>query len=85
VQDATDILVQDDLSSESATLAFDADAYATGRGIRIAINGGSYSSLTNLSDAPTDYGSFVANVVSVGNIDLTPGDYADIQFRVVVQ
>ena len=85
VQDATGILVQDDLSAEIANIAFDADAYASARGIRIAINGGAYTNLTNLSDSPTDYGSFVANVVSVGNIDLTPGDYADIQFRVVVQ
>jgi uncharacterized repeat protein (TIGR01451 family) len=85
VQDATDILVQDDLSAEIAKIAFDADAYASGYGIRIAINGGGYTNLTNASDAPTDYGSFVANVVSVGSIDLTPGDYADIQFRVVVQ
>ena len=85
VQDATNILVQDDLSAESATIAFDADAYASGRGIRIAINNGPYSNLTNLSDAPTDNGSIVANVVSVGGIDLTPGDFADIQFRVVIQ
>lgn len=85
VQDATDILVQDDLSAESTKIAFEADAYASGYGIRIAVNGGAYTNLTNASDAPADNGSFVANVVSVGGIDLTPGDFAEIQFRVVVQ
>jgi hypothetical protein len=87
VQNATGILVQDDISAEIAKIAFVADAYgqAPDRGIRIALNGGSYTNLTNASDSPTDEGSFVANVVSVGSIDLTPGDYADIQFRVVVQ
>jgi hypothetical protein len=85
VQTATDVLVQDDLSAEISDIAFDTDAYASGYGIRMAINGGSYTNLTNASDSPTDNGSFASNVISVGNIDLTPGDYADIQFRVVIQ
>jgi hypothetical protein len=85
VQDATGILVQDDISAEIAKIAFDANAYGSGYGIRISLNGGAYTNLTNDPDSPTDEGSFVANVVSVGGIDLTPGDYAEIQFRVVVQ
>jgi hypothetical protein len=85
VQDATNILVQDDISAEIAKIAFDTNAYASGYGIRMALNGGAYTNLTNASDSPTDEGSFVANVVSVGGIDLTPGDYVDIQFRVVIQ
>jgi hypothetical protein len=85
VQDAINILVQDDLSAEIANIAFENDAYASGYGIRMALNGGAYTNLTNASDSPTDEGSFVSNVVSVGGIDLTPGDYTDIQFRVVIQ
>jgi hypothetical protein len=84
-ENATGILVQDDISAEIAKIAFVADAYDPGRGIRIDINGGGYTNLTNASDSPTDEGSFVANVVSVGSIDLTPGDFAEIQFRVVIQ
>jgi hypothetical protein len=84
-QDATAILVQDDISAEIAKIAFDENAYDTGQGIRIDINGGGYTNLTNLPNSPTDEGSFVANVVSVGGIDLAPGEFADIQFRVVVQ
>jgi hypothetical protein len=84
-ENATGILVQDDISAEIAKIAFVADAYDPGRGIRIDINGGGYTNLTNASDSPTDEGSFVANVVSVGSIDLTPGQFAEIQFCVVVQ
>jgi hypothetical protein len=84
-QDATAILVQDDISAEIAKIAFDENVYDTGQGIRIDINGGGYTNLTNLPNSPTDEGSFVANVVSVGGIDLAPGEFADIQFRVVIQ
>lgn len=85
VVDATGILVRDDLSAEIANIAFDTDAYGSGRGIQYAVNDGGYTALTNTDDAPTDHGSFVSNIVSVGNISLSPGDHADIQFRVVIQ
>lgn len=85
VVDATGILVRDDLSAEIANIAFDTDAYGSGRGIQYAVNDGGYTALTNAADAPTDHGSFVSNIVSVGSINLSPGDHADIQFRVVIQ
>lgn len=83
IQDATNILVRDDLSAEIANIAFDTDAYGSGRGIQVSINGGGYTTLTNASDG--DDGSFASNIVSVGSIDLQPGESADIQFRVVIQ
>ena len=48
-------------------------------------NDGGYTVLTNIPNEPADYGSSTSNIVSVGNINLSPGDHADIQFRVVIQ
>ncbi len=86
---ATNITVTNELSSESATLGFDANGYATGKGIQVTapnINGGAALNLTNTADTDQgDYGVTTANTVTVGGITLNAGEQATIKFQVIIQ
>ncbi len=86
---ATDVTLTDDLSGETATVGFVADAYAAGKGIQLTapnVNGGAPLALTNAADAdPGDYGVTSPNTVTVGGIVLSAGEQATIKFRVVIQ
>jgi len=86
---ATDVTLTDDLSGETATVGFVADAYAAGKGIQLTapnINGGATLALTNAADSdPGDYGVTSPNTVTVGGIALSAGEQATIKFRVVIQ
>ncbi len=86
---ATDVTLTDDLSGESATISFLADAYGSGRGIRVVvpnINGGTVTDLTNVADSDQgDYGGTTANAVTVGGMVLNAGEQATIRFRVEIQ
>lgn len=83
---ATALQVTDDLSPESANIAFVTDAYGAATGIRVTapnINGGAATGLTNALDG--DQGTFAANVVSVNGISLAPSESATVVYRVQVQ
>ncbi len=86
---ATDVTLTDDLSGETATVSFVADAYAPGKGIQLTapnINGGTAVALTNAADADQgDFGITSANTVTVGGIALSAGEQAVIKFQVVIQ
>ncbi|HFC52993.1 MAG TPA: DUF11 domain-containing protein [Gammaproteobacteria bacterium] len=85
---ATNVTVTDDLSAEAATLAFLADGYAAGKGIRVTapnINGGATLNLTNVADS--DQGSYnsTTRTVTVNGIVLNAGEQAIVSFRVTIQ
>ncbi len=85
---ATNVTVTDDLSTEAATLAFLADGYAAGKGIRVTapnINGGATLNLTNVADS--DQGSYNpgTRTVTVSGIILDAGEQAIVSFRVTIQ
>jgi len=86
---ATNITVMDDLSVESATLSFEVDGYAAGRGIQVTapnINGGAAQNLTNTADSDQgDYSVTTAGTVTVSGIVLNAGEQATVKFRVAVQ
>jgi hypothetical protein len=90
-QTATSITVADDLNNEitAGTIAFLADGYDTGKGIRVTapnINGGAAKDLTNISDADEgDFNVTVANTVTVTGIELVAGQSATVRFRVTIQ
>ncbi len=85
---ATGISVADDLDTEitAGTIAFSADAYASGKGIRVQspnLYAGAETDLTNAADG--DEGDFTTNQVTVDTISLAAGESATVKFRVVVQ
>lgn len=83
---ATSLQVTDDLSAESSHIAFVADTYSSGVGMRVTapnINGGATADLTNAADS--DQGAFASNVVTVSGISLAPNESATVVFRVQVQ
>jgi uncharacterized repeat protein (TIGR01451 family) len=85
---ATSIAVTDSLNAAitAGSLAFNEDAYASGRGIKVTapnINGGAAKNLTNAGS--DDEGDFTSNVVTVTGINLSAGQSAIIKFRVTVQ
>ena len=86
---ATNLVVTDDLSGESANLSFVADAYAAGKGIQVTapnISGGLAVNLTNAADTDQgDYGATGVNTVTVTGIVLDAGEQATVRFRVVIQ
>jgi len=89
---ATGIAVQDSLNTEIATngtIAFNADTYASGKGIRVTapnINGGAALDLTNISDGDVgDFNVTTTNAVTVTGIDLAASESATVVFRVTVQ
>ncbi len=86
---ATNLTVTDDLGAESASLNFETNGYAAGKGVRVIapnINGGVVLDLTNAADADQgDYGVTAADTVTVGGIVLDGGEQAEIRFRVTVR
>ncbi len=97
-QAATSITLTDLLTSElvAGTLAFVFDGY-NGHGTCPSvpcgclvtapnINAGAALALTNILDADVgDFNGTTANAVTVGGIDLSPGELATVQFRVEIQ
>jgi len=89
---ATSISITDSLNTEIATnstLAFNADTYASGYGIRVTapnINGGSALDLTNASgDDAGDWNITATNTVTVTGIQLLATESATVVFQVTVQ
>jgi uncharacterized repeat protein (TIGR01451 family) len=85
---ASNVQVSDSLAAEitAGTIAFDANGYGAGQGLRVTapnINGGVATALTNAADA--DQGAFAANAATVGGITLQPNESATVTFRVVIQ
>ena len=84
---ATSVTVTDDLTTEivAGTVAFDVNAYAAGLGIRLDINGAGFVNLSNLNDGDQgEWDATSANTVIVDSITLTSGQYAEVQYRVIV-
>ncbi len=82
---ATSVSISDDLSVEIAAgrVAFTPDQYSGTFDIRLVINGGAPTDLTEQTDG--DDGEFAANVVTVDNITLNAGDDAVVSFRITIQ
>ena len=82
---ATSVSISDDLSTEigNGTVAFASDQYGGTFDIRLVINGGAPTDLTEAADA--DQGVFAANVVTVDTITLNAGDVAVVSFRITIQ
>lgn len=81
---ATAVSISDDLSTEitNGTLAFLSNQYGGTFDIELDINGG----ITNLTEeVDPDDGQFQANIVTVDNITLNPGDIAIVSFQVTIQ
>jgi uncharacterized repeat protein (TIGR01451 family) len=86
---ATNVQVTDSLNAEitAGTVAFDANGYGAGTGIRVTapnIAGGVPTPLTN-TNGDADGGDFTANAVTVSGIALQAGESATVTFRVVIQ
>jgi uncharacterized repeat protein (TIGR01451 family) len=86
---ATNVQVSDSLNAEitALTLAFDANGYGAGTGIRVTapnINGGAPLALTN-TNGDSDGGDFTGNAVTASGITLQAGESATVTFRVVIQ
>jgi hypothetical protein len=88
---ASNISFTDSLNSEIGAnrIAFVADGYASGQGIRVTapnINSGSPLALTNGSgDDAGDWNVTASNTVTVAGIQLAAGESATVTFRVTVQ
>ena len=88
---ATNVAFSDSLAAEitAGTIAFQPNAYAAGKGIRVTspnLNGGSALDLTNAgSDDQGDWNVTGANVVTVTGIQLAASESATIKFRVQIQ
>ncbi|MCH6572599.1 MAG: DUF11 domain-containing protein, partial [Proteobacteria bacterium] len=82
---ATTVTISDDLSTEigNGTVAFASDQYGGTFDIRLVINGGAPTDLTEQTDG--DQGEFAANVVTVDTITLNAGDDAVVSFRITIQ
>ena len=82
---ATAVSISDDLSTEitNGTLAFLSNQYGAAGDIELVINAGVPVNLTEEVDV--DDGEFQANVVTVDNITLNPGDIAVVSFQVTIQ
>ena len=84
---ATSVTVTDDLSTEigAGTVAFDATAYSGVSGVRLDINGAGFVNLTNANDPDQgEWDDTSANTVIVNTITLTTGQFAEVQYRVIV-
>jgi uncharacterized repeat protein (TIGR01451 family) len=88
---ATSVSFTDSLNTEitAGTVAFQANGYAAGKGIRVTspnINGGAALDLTNAgSDDQGDWNVTSTNVVTVTGIQLAATEAATIKFRVQIQ
>ncbi|MCH8930400.1 MAG: DUF11 domain-containing protein [Proteobacteria bacterium] len=82
---ATTVSIADDLSVEigAGRIAFTPDQYSGTFDIRLVINGGAPTDLTDAADA--DQGVFAANIVTVDAVTLNPADVAVVSFRVTIQ
>ena len=82
---ATSVSISDDLSVEigNGTVAFTSNQYGGTFDIRLVINGGPATDLTEEPDP--DQGLFAGNVVTVNAVTLTPGDIAVVSFRITIQ
>lgn len=82
---ATSVTISDDLSVEigNGTVAFTPDQYSGTLDIRLVINGGAPTDLTEAGDL--DQGVFAANIVTVNAVTLNPTDVAVVSFRVTIQ
>ena len=82
---ATTVSIADDLSVEigAGRIAFTPDQYSGTFDIRLVINGGAPTDLTDAADA--DQGVFAANIVTVDAVTLNPSDVAAVSFRVTIQ
>ena len=82
---ATSVSISDDLSVEivAGRVAFTPDQYGGTFDIRLVINGGAPTDLTEQADA--DQGVFAANVVTVNSITLNATDVATVSFRITIQ
>ena len=81
------VTITDDLSVEigSGSVSFVTDSYAALSGVRVAINGGAATNLTNANDGDDgEWNDTSANSVIVDNITLNSGDFAEVQYRVTV-
>ena len=84
---ATSVTVTDDLSTEigAGTVAFDTTAYSGVSGVRLDINGAGFVNLTNANDPDQgEWDDTSANTVIVNTITLTTGQFAEVQYRVIV-
>ena len=84
---ATAVTITDDLSTEigAGTVAFDATAYSGVSGVRLDTNGAGFVNLTNATDGDQgEWDDSTANTVIVSGITLTTGQFAEVQYRVVV-
>ena len=84
---ATSVTVTDDLSTEigAGTVAFDTTAYSGVSGVRLDINGAGFVNLTNANDGDQgEWDDTSANTVIVNTITLTTGQFAEVQYRVIV-
>ena len=88
---ATSVSFTDSLATEitAGTVAFQANAYAAGKGIRVTspnINGGSALDLTNAgSDDQGDWNVTTTNTITVTGIQLAASEAATVKFRVQIQ
>ena len=82
---ATTVTIADDLSVEigAGRIAFTPDQYSGTFDIRLVINGGAPTDLTEAADA--DQGVFAANIVTVNAVTLNAGDIAVVSFRITIQ
>lgn len=88
---ATSVVFTDSLAAEIAagSVAFEADGYASGKGIRVVspnINGGAALDLTNVgSDDQGDWNVTTANVITLTGVQLAATQSATVKFRVRIQ
>ncbi|MEE8464035.1 MAG: hypothetical protein V3S53_04545 [Gammaproteobacteria bacterium] len=82
---ATSVTISDDLSVEigNGTVAFTPDQYSGTFDIRLVINGGAPTDLTEAGG--DDQGEFAANIVTVDAVTLNPTEFAVVSFRVTIQ
>ena len=84
---ATSVTISDDLGLEivSGDVSFVLADYGPLSGMRVAINGGAFTVLTNVAgDDDGEWNDSSANTVIVNNITLNTGDFAEVQYRVTV-
>ena len=84
---ATSVTISDDLGLEivSGSVSFVLADYGPLSGMRVAINGGAFTVLTNVAgDDDGEWNDSSANTVIVNNITLNTGDFAEVQYRVTV-
>jgi hypothetical protein len=88
---ASSVTFTDSLATEitAGTVAFVANAYSSGRGIRVTapnINGGAAKDLTNAgSDDEGDWNVTAGNTVTVTGIQVAATESATVKFRVQIQ